>query len=298
MARIQLVETGIRRADEVILEMFDEAKLERPGGASGQGWSSMSDLMRCPRAYEYRFVNPPKVFRLDDDRPGVYSSRQMSLDLGGTFHQLRAMDLLRRMGKEFPWDNESFLDSMVNRGASAQMVMEARRLYHAYTHRWENDYLIPLAVEHKEVSKKSGFSCRYDLIAKVEAGSSDQAGPGIWDVELKTASREDFATTDGWMNDGEIIQQQMLWLENRLDKKFGRLEGVIVDIIVKTKEPKFLRVVVPLNKIQARNHERDLKTHRALKVLYEANGYFPRSRSGCITRWGPCEWFNVCAEGK
>ncbi len=189
---------------------------------------------------------------------------------------------------------ERLKDELLNHNADARNVSEAWRLYEAYTAHYADDYLTPLAEEEFASDAAGENTCRYDMIARVE--SNNHVPPGTWIVEHKTSSRFDMATLEGWKNDGEIIGQIMLYKPAKLTKKYGKLMGVIVNILGKQKIPKFERVIVPVQKWQATAHKRDLKIWNALEQMNRATNTWPRSRAHCVHRYGMCEYFDHCAE--
>ena len=154
------------------------------------------------------------------------------------------------------------------------------------------DYIEPIAVELLATAPK-GRTCRFDLVAKVREGAELIAG--YWVVEHKTASRLDLTTTQGWLNGGEVIGQQLIWREAGLDKTFGPLQGTIVNLAVKTKVPQLQRIVVPVQEQQLAQHAADLDYWEALRCQLHRTGNFPRSRAGCVTHNRLCELFYECA---
>jgi len=269
--------------DTALREIFKLRGLEFLGGKSGRGWSSRAAFMKCP--YYYNAIRQGEL------------GRSVALEVGILFHVLLALFYAERMevkGYEGIEPDELRLQ-LTEQGCSGEVIMEAYRLYTAYTFRYEDDYLTPLAVEHREESKQ-GDTCRYDLIANV--GPNALGLPeGTWIVEHKSASRMDDATLDGWRSDGEIIGQEMLWKRNRLDRVFGELQGVIVNLAFKTRVVDFRRVLVPVLPAQLRQHSRDLKVFDAFERVCEATGVWPRSRHSCIGRYGKCSLFEHCASG-
>lgn len=115
-------------------------------------------------------------------------------------------------------------------------------------------------------------------------------------VTHNTAGRFDDDTLTGWVNDGEILGEVMLWRRLGLDKRFGELRGVVVNILGKQpKNPKFHREYVAPSSLQLEQHKQDLKHHEGLIQLARSTGIFPRSRNNCIGRWGRCDRWEECA---
>lgn len=274
--------------DEAAAELFAQHGLELPGGPSGRGWSTRALFMACP--YKAR------VRASERDSGGVVRKRSQALEVGGLFHLLRALAALRQIPGQERYDvitSDLLRDHLLNSGCSAEAVMEGYRLDAAYSCRYENDYLRPLAVE-QFAEDPEGNTCRYDLLADVLPNEQGVA-QGTWIVEHKTSSRLDISTLEGWRNDGEILGQMMVWSRARLAKTYGALQGVMVDITVKTKIAEFRRICLPISRKQIRQHAADLRVYRAFESLCAATGTYPRARSACVGRFGLCEYFDHCA---
>lgn len=261
-------------------------------GGSGYGWSRYSTLQKCPYKYYLRYVK--KVPR--------EGSAPAPLEIGACFHAFMAMYYQRiydlTTGHEKPTQEPGTLfDLLLDYKADATRVQEAWRLFEAYANFYESngDYIEPLAVEVHAQDKKGPSTCRYDLIAHV----SDDAPipPGIWVVEHKSASRLDRGNQEGWHLDGEIIGQISLWNSSGMKRRFGPLQGVIVNLAIKTKWPKFHREIVAPPIKHARRQTKDLKVWRGMTGVFEATNTWPRSLAACWGRYGPCEFFDHCRDG-
>jgi hypothetical protein len=179
--------------------------------------------------------------------------------------------------------------------APMEIVAEAWRVYQAYTANYEErEYLTPLAIEHSAAS--TTYSCRYDMIARVDV---DVMGipKGVFVVEAKTTSRFDGPSLDGWRNDGEVLGQMLLWKDLGLDRKFGELAGVIINLLGKQKIPQFRRIILPVQAWQINAHRHEIGQWQGLEGLYRASGIWPRARQSCVSRYGMCELFSHCATG-
>ncbi len=282
--------------DDALEGFFEEAGVPRPGGPSGKGWSSRSELQACPYRYYLQRVAPPRLAAriLADAR------KSPALEIGSLFHQLLAHHYLARLpGKDQEFwlklteESDTFLQYLREKGVSGEVIQEARRLYEAYTMRYESDYLRPVAVEAR-FEDDHGLSCRFDLLAEV-IDNPLGIPKGLWNVEHKTCSRFDDATLTGWQSDGEILGQMLVFDRLKLHRRFGPLQGVIVNLISKTKVPGFHRTFVPIRKKALRQHAKDLKVFEAVENVYRATGTWPRSRAACIGRYGKCQFFDHCA---
>jgi len=276
-----------RPVDEALTEVFKAYGMERLGGATGAGWSSFSTLQRCPYLYRRRYIDQ------------VRGTASTALEVGSCYHAFRALAAWVEINSadnscsSVDWD--ALRGDLFAAGADPAVVAEAYRLNEAYEFRYETDYLTPLAVE--EVGDYKSFTCRWDLIARVDDAQAGVA-PGTYIVERKTSSRIDTSILDGWKSDGEIIGQVAIYQGGKYRKKWGKLTGIIVDVITKEKTPRFERLILPPQSWQVDQHLRDLKHWRKLKDGFARAGKWPRSRANCVTRYGLCPMFSECADGE
>jgi hypothetical protein len=270
---------------------FEKLGIETLGGASGHGWSRYRDLQKCP----YKFYLKHVAKRPKDNSPAPGA-----LETGSAFHALMAVYYQRQIdfdaGKEEPVAEAGVLcDELIVAGGNPNYINEAWRIFEAYANFYEarHDYLIPLAVERWTQDVNGPDTCRYDLIAKVEDTTAPVL-PGIWIVEHKSSSRLDRAVTEGWHLDGEIIGELMIYKRARLNRVYGKLAGIIVNVITKTKVPNFHREIVSPPAAQMRRQVKDLRVWRATEAVYASTNTWPRALASCWDRYGPCEFFEEC----
>jgi PD-(D/E)XK nuclease superfamily protein len=273
--------------DDVLHEVFDQYNLKRLGGvSSGRGWSSFSLYQRCPYAWKRR--------HLDNAPRGEIFVEIPALAIGTLIHAFLALYYTSMMvGSEYALLTPEIVYERVRARANPEFVAEAWRVFCAYTNYYHDEKIQPLAIEHDLRDPRTGESCRYDMIAFLP---EERLGliPGTYIVEHKSASRFDQDTLEGWSNDGEVLGQTALWRKLGLDKRFGDLQGVIVNILGKHKEPRFHRTIVSPTSMQLDQHERDLRHWEGLIQLSRSTGVFPRARAGCINRYGRCEHYDHC----
>jgi hypothetical protein len=270
--------------DEGLEKVFNLYGLERMGGASGRGWSYYSSIQKC---LYYYFMNYKKK---DSGTPSH------ALELGSCIHTMLALYYEGLRDPETRIDPERLKNELLELNVSSEIVLEAWRLFQAYESRYDTDYLTPLGAE-IFAEAPDGTTCRYDLIAKVEdEGGEVVVPPGTWVVEHKSASRFDASMLEGWKNDGEIIGQIRIYQKAKLAKKYGKLQGVIVNLIGKHKQPQFQRVMIPVSNKRLKRHESDLKSWDMIRNICETTNHWPRSRASCVGRWGLCRYFDHCAE--
>lgn len=113
-----------------------------------------------------------------------------------------------------------------------------------------------------------------------------------------TAARFTSDYLEGWRNDGEILGQIMIWKRAGLDDIFGPLVGNLVNIVGKQKKTQFHRTFIPYERWHVQQHMQDLKMWSAMQRMYEASGFWPRSRANCTTKFGTCELMEYCATNR
>lgn len=271
----------IRPIDDVLQEIFERYKMTRLGGASGRGWSSYATFQRCPYLY--------KVSYLDGER-GIPAK---ALEIGSAFHTFMALHYTWMLDANLALTPHVCRDELMNGGARPESIIEAWRVYDSYAMHYEVDYLYPLGIE-EWAQGDNGNTCRYDLIARVD---EPQPGvpPGTYIVEHKTALRFTIDLLEGWHNDGEVLGQIMVWKQGKLDKKYGKLRGTIVNIAGKQKTPQFQRVIVPAQAWHVREHAQDLRIWAAYQEMCRATDTWPRARNNCVGRYGLCSLFTHCS---
>jgi hypothetical protein len=283
--------------EEATLALFASTGLERLGGASGdRGWSSVSTFQRCPHLWEATYLGR-KPARKGRDPDG--------LQIGSLVHTLLAVHYQARILPGYPITPESVREYCLDQRVDPAIVDESWRVFVAHRIYYgpegpgspKDSQIEPLAVEHRIADPKTGRSARYDLVVRLpEATMSLSAG--TWIFEHKTSGRFDQATLDGWRNDGEILGQIDLWETLKLDKRFGKLQGVVVNILGKQKKPEFHRTIVSPLRWQTRDHRRSMAIWGAEIDRAIATQVFPRARAHCVGRYGMCPLFDACSEDK
>lgn len=270
--------------DDVLAEIFEAAGVPRLGGvSSGRGWSSFQNFQRCPYLWHRRYVlKAPPVFLVESP----------SLAIGSLIHTFLAVHYVRMIDAQYPLTPEEIYEQ-ARRKANPKFVEEGWRVFAGYRLFYQNEAIQPLAIEHDLKDPRSGESCRYDLVAYYSESLVGRPA-GTYIVEHKSASRFDEATLDGWGNDGEVIGEVALWKRLGLDYRFGRLRGVIVNLLGKQKTPQYHRTWVAPESWQIDGHLDDLRRWEGLIQLSRSTGSFPRARAGCIGRYGKCDYWDHC----
>lgn len=273
--------------EAVLGQMFEEHGLPRLGGPStGRGWSSFAVMQRCPYLFKKRYV--------ERQAPPLFME-SASLAIGTLIHTFLALHYANMMG-DYAAITPEVCHEYLRTRANPAYVAEGWRVFMAYRLYYAFDDIQPLAIEHDLQDPRTGESCRYDMIGfAAKAKPSRPAGTYLF--EHKSAGRFDFDTLEGWANDGEVIGEAALWRRLGLDKRFGPLRGVIVNLLGKQKEPKFHRTTIAPDGLLIKAHLDDLRRWEGLIQLCRATDNWPRSRANCIGRFGRCDWWEHCVSG-
>lgn len=272
--------------DQAIEQVRDSLNIPRElqlTGGSGQGWSTYSTFQRCPRAYYFQVVQPKPKF-----------SSPEALEVGGLLHTFMALYYYPQapFNTQLP---EALFKSLAQIDVNPKSLSEGWRLFQAYVdHYGDNDYLTPIAVERHAQDPKSKNTCRYDLIARIDNPPALGFAEGLYIIEHKTSSQFSENVLDGWSIDGEILGEMALWKVAKLEKVYGPLAGLCVNLIGKQKIPKFERVFINPQQIQTDQHLIDLKHWKKRIEAHKKSGEWPRALAGCISKFGKCEFYNHC----
>lgn len=278
--------------EDVFTTIFHNAGVKRLGGAStGEGWSSISTFQRCPYAWKRRYIDAARGnAEVDDILPSIEPTARA---VGTVIHTFLAVYYMRMIDPSFPLTPKQVRDEALKH-ANPEFIHEGWRVFAAYALYYEGENIQPLAVEFDLVNPRTKKSCRFDLVAFFPEVQGDRL-PGTYILEHKSTGRFDDTTLNGWANDGEVLGQVMNWKDLRLEKRFGPLRGVIVNILGKHKEPQFHRTTVAPETWQIDQHRRDIARTGHEVQLAVLNDDFPRRRAGCIHRYGKCDHYDHCA---
>ena len=167
------------------------------------------------------------------------------------------------------------------------VAAEARRLYDAYNRYWgdRGDFEKVIAVERHVRAKNVPFTTRLDLV--VEMGKGEKV---LVDHKSASASRGDFLAEH--QASSQFVGSVLAWPW----KRKGELR-VVLNRIIKTNVPSFDRPEFVVSEVQVERFERDITLLEHDLNRYAVNGYWPRHRSSCQTRYGLCQFFALCHQG-
>lgn len=303
VTNIQLFNPLQKSIEECIALAYASFNVPPLGGASEDGWSKMSDFQRCPYRYYKNHV--------EEKNPALVqiAEKPVNLELGALFHACLACHYIGSIKRKYiQFEKREYVEyptalELLNRvlalGGNPDIVAEVERLYLAYFNHYGNPHnegIQPLAIE-LPAGKPGVHTCRFDMLS-YHGGNTN----GVWIDEHKTASRETRDVLEGWWLDGEIIGEVYGYKLSGLEKVYGPLIGVSVNVVIKTKEPKFRRVevVVPDSLLERYIDDREYWGSVRADLTARSKTYgstsFPRKLQGCIGRYGTCELWDHCRD--
>ena len=277
--------------ERAILDVFRAYGLDRLGGRStGSGWTNVALFQKCRYAWRRRYFEPLKL-----EHFGVELEIE-PLAIGTLVHTYLAIYYQRMIVHDYPITPEDVNQYIRERGCNPKIFEEGWRLFTGYRLFYKNDPFQPLAVEFDLRDPRTNESCRYDNIMFLP---EDLPGilAGTWIMEHKTAAKFDANTLEAWHGDGEVLGQVMLWERLGLQRKFGPLRGVIVNLLGKQKTPEFHRTIVAPSALTIDQHRNDLRHWNGEIAYAKATRNFPRSRANCIRGFQRCEFWHHCNSG-
>ncbi len=278
--------------EHALPRLFEDHGLMRLGGRStGSGWSNVSLFQKCPYAWKRRYLEPLVI-----DNFGIVAEIE-PLAIGSLVHTYLAIYYMRMIVPDYPLTPEMVRESLILWGCNPKITDEGWRLFAGYAIYYQHEEIQPLAVEFNVRDPRTNDSCRFDLIAYF---SKDRPGmlAGTYGIEHKTAAKFDANTLEGWHGDGEVLGQVLSWERLHLDKRFGPLRGVMVNILGKQKDPQFHRTLVAPTAFTVNQHARDLRAWNGKIAVAKSIDDFPRSRNNCIRGFSRCELWDHCNAGE
>jgi hypothetical protein len=288
----------VASASELLTKHFTTDEI---GSESSFGSHRVKSYMGCNRLAYYTYIK-----RLQT------AQKSMALDIGTLIHACLARNYMT--GGKDTWKP---LEALIN--DMPDTVLEVQRILTAYFRKWgseEANTWSVRAVEHeaKGLLSMNGLTCpltaRYDLvIAKRPWGSPDlPPGPnpnGCYVVEHKSTRALTNEYTRGYSFDFQIMTQATLWKLGGMDEILGPLNGFIINILVKTKEPQFHRLEVVITDDDIARFLESI-TPPAVELYAKMNDparrdnpkHWPLNMSYCKAGgYGLCKYFDLCESG-
>jgi hypothetical protein len=287
---------GLKSAEVVLRDAFLALGCERWGGASDNGWSKLSDFLRCPYRYHLKHMRRVKA--------SLAAASSPAQDVGSFVHALLAAYYAGKLPAPFADENgqlvtypgwqanaptlEALLVALREAGAEAAALALATRLWEGYIEHWGEDGIQPVAVE-MGVGDPEFHTSRYDMVFSVVDGVHD----GLWIGEHKTASPA--TDMESWQLDGEILGEELSWDLSKLSDMFGApLRGICINVLLKTKVPAYRRLWQPVRPKLIAEFTKQRMHWNSMIAFYKRNGLWPKSSYGCIAKFGKCSYWDHC----
>ena len=277
--------TELPRIEFEVPETF-EALFE--GGPSVAGWSSISAYLTCPEQVRLRSLGVHRIKRSRDDS---FPDELTAAQFGSLIHAVLAIRVAYSPEVASQWLAESEVCKTLH-PSDQEYAQKMLRVY-------EGDYPIdnePWEYVGCETTVITDLgdgilrSARYDKLVRMKR---DHA---LFSLEHKTTARQGSGSTTSYT--AQMVVQQAIWNRNEaLVSKYGRMQGVWIDQLVKTQIPKCERLGPHMaSKIQ---QDRMVETLRLVDKMYEvlpdmAGGAWPRFFHSCWGKYGPCEYIGLC----
>lgn len=275
------------------------ADLIKHSSGSAAGYHAVSEWMTCPERARLKALG---VHRIAGDFDGTIELN--ALDFGTLCHYIRALRVA--------YGHTAAMETLdtYRREIGDQSYLKCAALFGQYeqTVPRDQDSLEYLAIEPEvrtNIARPGNApiirSVRYDTL--VYAAAVVTGVKELFSFEAKTMSRSGMGSIDPYNPQGMI--QVALWNANpALVAKYGEMQGVIFDCLIKTKSPSTDRVPRYYSKRQqvlALEYMRlpepgapGSPTGVQFSVL--PDGRFPRMLHSCWGRWSPCDFIDACHE--
>ncbi len=277
----------------MLADAFKALGIERWGGASDNGWSKISDLLRCPYRYYLKHVKGLQSPSVTDG--------STAMEIGSYAHAALAAYYAAQLPDDrYPGFRvacptpEAVLDALGAAGAEAEALFKAREVWAGYVDFHGDDGVTAMGVE-VPAGNIDLHTCRYDLIADVQDGCHD----GVWAFDHKVVSKR--TDLELYLLDGEIMGEALCWDLSGLAETFGPITGVCINALIKEPargQPPYARRWFPLNEDLIRDFGSNRIFWQSQLAMYKKLGRFPKSHYGCPGRYygtDVCQFWDHCA---
>ena len=263
---------------------------------SAAGYSANSEWLSCPEKSRLRSLG----IKFRGYEGAGHKTELTALEFGTLIHELLAMRVW--YGHDVAVQQlDNWLHEIGDSHLKAALMLGTYEQVFPYV----SEPLTFLGIESEVVTDiKMGVndprpcfrSVRYDGV--VYASGSPGAEPQLYSLERKTMSRGGQSALHAYYAQGMV--QMGLWNGNAaLVAKYGKMQGVIYEMLVKTKMPSVDRVPVYFSPEQQRlalAYMR-LSENGGVTFVKQADGSYPKLLSSCWGRFSPCDFINLCHEG-
>lgn len=258
-------------------------------GSSPAGWSAISKYLTCPESVRLGALGIRRIPR--PPSPDGIPEELVATQFGSLIHAILAIRVVHGMEVVTSW----LADSPVCKSLHPMDQDKAQKMLRVY----DEDYPLEsepweyIGVETTVVTDLGqGIlrSARYDKLVRMKR---DHA---LFSLEHKTAARQGSGSVSSYTP--QMLTQQTIWNKNEaLVAKYGRMQGVWIDQLVKTQIPKCERLGPHMfTRLQ---EDRMAETLRLADKMFEvlpvaADGSWPRFFHSCWGRFGPCQYIGLC----
>jgi hypothetical protein len=283
--------------DVLIDDLLDS---DRRGGPTPWGWHKWNDLLQCPRKYDLLY---------NKDRSPM--ARSNALEFGGLIHEClalyyeetdaflsesddaRADRLYGAFCEEPRW--LGLLNGVLDSGVESYMdvAQDVKRIMDAYLAFYplrQDAFLqheVAAVEEFVEVKGTFPFTSRIDLVYRTAGG--------LWIVDHKSSRAMTQDLASGWAINGQMLGLAYAATRHWPDE---RIQGLVINILVRTKSPQFKRVTLPLRTDLIDEWIQKMEVWLT-KVMphYEALDW-PPNYASCVHRYGRCPFYSYCEAGE
>lgn len=277
--------------------------LRLPTGATALGWHSLSLIPACPKRHQFAVVRGISSF--GSTWPDYFS-------IGLLFHAGRAqwlhdgyrgelwraalVDYLKR------WNNDGTGQRPLHPGA----LHVATACMEAYTAFWRvRPKPVVLAVEHELKARALAPGAPQWAWRGARLDSIERTPDGlVWIGEAKTTSSLAGRVRQRYALHGQTLLQMALWGPEE-EKRFGKLGGILLDVVVKPSGRKGAQPQ-PRQKLGVAEVRHALSTwfpRDVMRWIREQSGMTWNSEAErrvtqCTGGDGPCPFRSMCSKGK
>lgn len=259
-------------------------------GPSAAGWSAISEYLTCPEKARLRILGVRRIKRYADD--GI-PDELSATEFGSLMHAVLAIRIAHSPEIASDWlANSEIAKSM--HPIDQEKAQTMLRVYEE-SYPLEREGFSYVGVETTVITDLGGGilrSARYDKLIRM---NRDQA---LFSLEHKTTSRQGSGSATSYTP--QMLVQQTIWNKNpALVEKYGRMQGVIIDQLVKTQIPKCERLGP--NMYSRIAEDRMAETLRIADDLFAAipnleGKAWPRFFHSCWGKYGACEFTGLCID--
>jgi hypothetical protein len=133
------------------------------------------------------------------------------------------------------------------------------------------------------------YTTRIDQIV-----GDEQDEKAFWIIDHKTSRMNSQLMLSSYLYNSQFLGQQWCARQDPAARKWGKLKGTIVDVIVKTNPPQYLQYVVAFEPNTLNQWAKNMRMVWRMLDLYQAMGQWPRLLSNCMRYNKMCRFYDYC----